>query len=386
MASAIYLDYNSTTPILPEVLEEMMPYLKGNYGNASSRTHKFGWDANDAIKIARGKVAELLNAKPDEITFNSGSTEGINFLIKGAYDENSQKGNHIITVKTEHKAVIDVCDYLVDKGANVTYLDVDESGLINLKELEENINDQTILICVMFANNETGVIQNISEIGEIASKNNILFMTDATQAIGKIPVDVKKYNIDLLTLSAHKIGGPKGVGAVYVKRKYPRIKIAPLLHGGGHEKGLRSGTLNVPGIVGLGKASELAMKTQLDYFNSCIKKRDFLESELLKINGVEINGIHTDRLPNTTNLFIENVDAEALIMKVREKLAIASGSACTSSNVLPSHVIMAMYNNENRAYSSIRISIHSDTNLSDIKNVCEILNNQIISILRLNLT
>lgn len=358
MASAIYLDYNSTTPILPEVLEEMMPYLKGNYGNASSRTHKFGWDANDAIKIARGKVAELLNAKPDEITFNSGSTEGINFLIKGAYDENSQKGNHIITVKSEHKAVIDVCDYLVDKGANVTYLDVDESGLVNLKELEENINDQTILICVMFANNETGVIQNISEIGEIASKNNILFMTDATQAIGKIPVDVKKHNIDLLTLSAHKIGGPKGVGAVYVKRKYPRIKIAPLLHGGGHEKGLRSGTLNVPGIVGLGKASELAMKNQLDYFNSCKQKRDFLESELLKITGVEINGILTDRLPNTTNLFIENVDAEALIIKVREKLAVASGSACTSSDVLPSHVIMAMHKNENRAYSSIRISIH----------------------------
>ena len=202
-------------------------------------------------------------------------------------------------------------------------------------------------------------------------------MTDATQAIGKIPVDVKKYNIDLLTLSAHKIGGPKGVGAVYVKRKYPRIKIAPLLHGGGHEKGLRSGTLNVPGIVGLGKASELAMKNQLDYFNSCKQKRDFLESELLKITGVEINGILTDRLPNTTNLFIENVDAEALIIKVREKLAVASGSACTSSDVLPSHVIMAMHKNENRAYSSIRISIHPSLAKLEIDLLVQILGENI---------
>ena len=361
----IYLDNNSTTQIDKEVFEEMIPYLKEMYGNSASRTHKFGWDANDAVKLARERVSELINAKPDEIIFNSGSTEGINLIIKGIYDQYSETKNHIITVKTEHKAVLDICTYLENKGADVTYLNVNEDGLINLEELKKAITEKTVLISVMYANNETGVIQEIKEIGSIARGNNIFFMTDATQAIGKIPVDVIEDNIDLLTLSAHKIYGPKGVGAVYIKRQFPKIKITPLLHGGGHEKGYRSGTINVPGIVGLGKASEIA-KNNLSEWENILKLRNQLEEKLCKIKGVNLNGEKSNRLPNTINIIIEGVDAEALIIKIRNEFAIASGSACTSAEVLPSHVIMAMYNNKDKAYSSIRISLGKHTTKEEI--------------------
>jgi cysteine desulfurase len=363
----IYLDNNSTTQIDKEVLDEMMPYLKEMYGNAASRTHKFGWEANDAVKLSRERVSSLINAKPDEIIFTSGSTEGINFLIKGVYDQYSEKGNHIITVKTEHKAVLDVCSYLENKGAEITYLNVNEDGLIDLEELIDSITEKTILISIMYANNETGVIQEIKEIGNIARKNNVFFMTDATQAVGKIPVDVVEDNIDLLTLSAHKLHGPKGVGAVYIKRQFPKIKVTPLLHGGGHEKGYRSGTINVPGIVGLGKASEIAKKN-LPKYENILRLRNQLEEELCKVEGVTLNGDKDNRLPNTTNISIDGVDAEALIIKIRNEFAIASGSACTSAEVLPSHVIMAMYNNEDKAYSSIRISIGKDTKESELDN------------------
>ena len=363
----IYLDNNSTTQIDKEVLDEMMPYLKEMYGNAASRTHKFGWEANDAVKLSRERVSSLINAKPDEIIFTSGSTEGINFLIKGVYDQYSEKGNHIITVKTEHKAILDVCTYLENKGAEITYLNVNEDGLIDLEELIDSITEKTILISIMYANNETGVIQEIKEIGNIARKNNVFFMTDATQAVGKIPVDVVEDNIDLLTLSAHKLHGPKGVGAVYIKRQFPKIKVTPLLHGGGHEKGYRSGTINVPGIVGLGKASEIAKKN-LPKYESVLRLRKQLEEELCKVEGVTLNGDKDNRLPNTTNISIDGVDAEALIIKIRNEFAIASGSACTSAEVLPSHVIMAMYNNEDKAYSSIRISIGKDTKESELDN------------------
>ena len=356
----IYLDNNSTTQIDKEVLDEMMPYLKEMYGNAASRTHKFGWEANDAVKLSRERVSSLINAKPDEIIFTSGSTEGINFLIKGVYDQYSEKGNHIITVKTEHKAVLDVCSYLENKGAEITYLNVNEDGLIDLEELIDSITEKTILISIMYANNETGVIQEIKEIGNIARKNNVFFMIDATQAVGKIPVDVVEDNIDLLTLSAHKFYGPKGVGAVYIRRQFPKIKITPLLHGGGHEKGYRSGTINVPGIVGLGKASEIAKKN-LPKYENILRLRNQLEEELCKIEGVTLNGDKDNRLPNTTNISIDGVDAEALIIKIRNDFAIASGSACTSAEVLPSHVIMAMYSDEEKAYSSIRISLGKNT-------------------------
>ena len=375
----IYLDNNSTTQIDKDVLDEMMPYLNDMFGNAASRTHKFGWDANDAVKIARERVSELINAKPDEIIFTSGSTEGINFIIKGIYDQYSEKGNHIITVKTEHKAVLDVCTYLETKGADVTYLNVDEDGLIDLEELKKAITSKTVLISVMYANNETGVIQEIKEIGNIARKNNVFFMTDATQAIGKIPVDVVEDNIDMLTLSAHKLYGPKGVGAVYIKRQFPKIKITPLLHGGGHEKGYRSGTLNVAGIVGIGKAAEISKKKIKD-FDNILQLRNQLEEEIYEIEGVNLNGYKNKRLPNTINISIDGVDAEALIIKMRDKFAIASGSACTSAEVLPSHVIMAMYNNEDKAYSSIRISLGKNTNGVDITNFSRLLKENIVSI------
>lgn len=361
----IYLDNNSTTQIDKEVLDEMMPYLNEMYGNSASRTHKFGWEANDAVKLSRERVSLLINAKPDEIIFTSGSTEGINFLIKGVYDQYSDKGNHIITVKTEHKAILDVCCYLENKGAEITYLNVNEDGLIDLEELRDSITEKTILISIMYANNETGVIQEIKEIGNIARKNDVFFMTDATQAVGKIPVDVVEDNIDLLTLSAHKLHGPKGVGAVYIKRQFPKIKVTPLLHGGGHEKGYRSGTINVPGIVGLGKASEIAKKN-LPKYENVLRLRKQVEEELFKIEGVTLNGDKDNRLPNTTNISIDGVDAEALIIKIRNDFAIASGSACTSAEVLPSHVIMAMYNNKDKAYSSIRISLGENTTKEEI--------------------
>ena len=371
-----YLDNNSTTQIDKKVLEEMMPYLNEVYGNSASRTHKFGWDANDAVKLARERVSELINAKPDEIIFTSGSTEGINLIIKGIYDQYSETDNHIITVKTEHKAVLDVCAYLENKGADVTYLNVDEDGLIDLEELKKAITEKTALISVMYANNETGVIQEIKEIGGIARENNIFFMTDATQAVGKIPVDVVKDNIDLLTLSAHKIYGPKGVGAVYIKRQFPKIKITPLLHGGGHEKGYRSGTINVPGIVGLGKASEIA-KNNLSEWENILKLRNQLEENLCRIEGVNLNGDKSNRLPNTINISIEGVDAEALIIKIRNEFAIASGSACTSAEVLPSHVIMAMYNNKDKAYSSIRISLGKHTTKEEVNKFSNIFSKKV---------
>ena len=378
----LYLDNNSTTKIDKEILDEMLPFLNESYGNSASRTHKFGWDANDAVKLARERVAQLINAKSDEITFNSGSTEGINFIIKGIFEEYTEKGNHIITVNTEHKAVLDVCAFLETKGANVTYLKVNSEGLINLNELQEAITEKTILISVMYANNETGVLQDIKEIGKISRENKILFMTDATQAIGKIPVDVVEDNIDLLTLSAHKLYGPKGVGAVYIKRQFPKIKITPLLHGGGHEKGYRSGTINVPGIVGLGKASEIAHIKVLNYVNiSQLRKK--LEEDLCKIEGVTLNGHKQKRLPNTINISIKGIDAEALIIKIRDKFAIASGSACTSAEVLPSHVIMAMHNNEEIAYSSVRISLGKNSRKKDTEELLKEISIKILDLKKL---
>lgn len=375
----IYLDNNSTTKIEKEVLEEMMPYFNDLFGNSASRTHKFGWDANDAVKLARKRVSELINSKTDEIIFTSGSTEGINFLIKGIYDQYSDKGNHIVTVKTEHKAVLDVCSYLEKKGADITYLNVNQCGLIDLDELKKSITEKTILISIMYANNETGVIQDIHKIGKIARDNNVFFMTDATQAVGKISVNVVEDNIDLLTLSAHKLNGPKGVGAVYIKRQFPKIKITPLFHGGGHEKGYRSGTVNVPGIVGLGKASEIA-KNNLFEYEEILRLRNQLEEELCKIDGVTLIGDKKNRLPNTINISIDGVDAEALIIKIRDEFAISSGSACTSAEVFPSHVIMAMYNDNDKAYSSIRISLGKNTTKEEINKFSIILNEKINSI------
>jgi len=351
----IYFDYAATTPVDKRVLDEMIPYFLEEYGNAHSRTHAYGWSAEDAVKKARKQVGDLLAADAEEIIFTSGATEAINWALKGAVEGYSSKGNHIITQKTEHKAVLDTCAYLESKGTRVTYLDVNEDGLIDLQELEAAIDAECILVAIMYGNNETGVIQPVGEIGKICREKDVLFFCDATQVVGKVVVDVKKEQIDLLACSAHKMFGPKGVGALYVRRKFPRIKVSPLLHGGGHEKGFRSGTLNVPGIVGFGKACELAQNEFLDHYQQVVKERLQFENELLQIEGAYINGKSVARLPHIVSVGFEGIDGEALIMQIRDELAVGIGSACSTNSVDVSHVIREM-KGEERAGESLRIS------------------------------
>lgn len=352
----IYLDYAATTPVDKRVLDEMLPYFMEEYGNAHSRTHTYGWKAEEAVKKARLQVADLIHAEPEEIIFTSGATESINWALKGIFESHSAKGDHIITQKTEHKAVLDTCAYLESKGAKITYLDVDCNGLIDLNDLEAAITDQTILVAIMYGNNETGVIQPVSEIGQICRSKEVLFFCDATQAVGKVAVNVTESQIDLLACSGHKMHGPKGVGALYIRRTFPRIKVTPLLHGGGHEKGFRSGTLNVPCIVGFGKACELAKKEFIETYKKVTLEREKLENELLNIEGAYINGIEAPRLPHVISIGFEGVDGEALIMQIRDKLAVGIGSACSTNNVEVSHVIKAMYDDEEKAEETIRIS------------------------------
>ncbi len=367
MKLPIYLDYNSTTPVDPRVLETMLPYFSEKCGNAASKTHRFGWVAEEAVENAREKVANLLKAEPSEIIFTSGATEAINLSIKGVFEAYHTKGNHIITVSTEHKAVIDCCKKLEKQGAAVTYLPVNREGLIDLKELENVISDKTILISVMFANNEIGVIQPIREIAEIAHKHNLTFLSDATQAAGKIKVDVQEQHIDLMPLSAHKIYGPKGVGALFVRRKNPRVSLVAQMDGGGHEKNLRSGTLNVPGIAGLGKACEIAGK-ELESSSKRIQQlRDRLQSGFQKnIPGIKINGSTTHRLPNTLNVSFKNVESHVLMKKLINEIAMASGSACTSAVPEPSYVLKALGLDNESAYSSIRFSLGKLTTQDEI--------------------
>lgn len=373
----IYLDYAATSPVDPRVLEKMIPWFSKQFGNAASRTHAYGNEAENAVKLARKQVADLIGAKPEEIVFTSGSTEGINLIIKGLFDANQNKGNHIITAQTEHKAVLDTCQFLESKGASLTYLDVDADGLIDLKQLEEAITDQTILVSIMYANNETGVIQQIKEIAHIAHKHNVLFMSDASQAIGKIKVNVVSDSIDLLVLSGHKFYGPKGVGAVFIKQQYPKIKITPLIHGGGHERGYRSGTLNVPCIVGLGHAALLAASEMVSVGERLLKLKNAFESELLKSDGISINGHPSNRLPNISNVVIDGIDAEALIITIRDELAIANGSACTSADILPSHVLKAMQLNDEKVFSSVRFSFGKTFDVNQIKVIIDIIALQI---------
>lgn len=355
----IYLDYNATTPIDPVVLEAMMPWLTEKFGNAASKTHSFGWEAEAAVKIARERIAAQIGAEPEEIIFTSGSTEGINLSLKGVAELYGSKGNHIITCATEHKAVLDTCKYLEKKGIEVTYLAVDSQGLVSAEELRAMIKPETILVSIMIANNETGTIQNIEELSAIAKESGAIFMTDATQAIGKIPVSVD--GIDLLCLSGHKIYGPKGVGALYIRKKSPRVALSPLMHGGGHERGFRSGTLNVPGIVGLGKAMELCSNGMQEVASL----RDKLEEGLLQLGNVKVNGHVANRLPNTSNVCIEGIDADALIMAAKG-VAVSTGSACTSAVMEPSHVLAAMGLSDEAAYSSIRISLGKPTTEDEV--------------------
>lgn len=353
----VYLDNNATTPCDPRVVETMIPYFTENYGNAASRSHQFGWIAEEAVDYAREQVARLIGAEPKEIIFTSGATEGANLAIKGVFETYATKGNHIITCNIEHKAVLDTCKHLEKQGGEVTYLQAKENGRIDLAELEAAVKPNTILISIMYANNEVGTIQPISEISAIARKHGVMFFTDATQAVGKIPVDVIKDGIDLLTFTAHKIYGPKGVGALYVRRKNPRVKITAQMDGGGHERGMRSGTLNVPGIVGFGKACELCMNEMEPEAQRVSLLRDKLESSLLKLEETYVNGSTEHRLPHVSNLSFKYVEGEGLMMGFNKNIAVSSGSACTSASIEPSYVLKALGLGDDLAHSSLRFGL-----------------------------
>ena len=353
----VYLDNNATTPCDPRVVEAMLPYFTETFGNAASRNHPFGWAAEEAVDNAREQVAKLIGAETKEIVFTSGATEADNLGLKGVFEAYAAKGDHIITVATEHKAVLDTCKHLEKQGATVTYLKVNHDGLIDLKELEAAITPRTILVCVMYANNETGVIHPIREISAITRSHGVLLMTDASQAIGKIPVDVNKDGIDLLAFSAHKMYGPKGVGALYVRRKNPRVKVAPQMDGGGHERGVRSGTLNVPGIVGFGKACEIARLEMPEESKRLALLRDKLEKALLEMEQVYLNGAPGQRLPHVTNVSFKYVEGESLLMGFNKSIAVSSGSACTSASMEPSYVLRAMGVGDDLAHSSLRFGL-----------------------------
>lgn len=353
----IYLDNNATTPVDPRVLEAMIPFFTQNFGNAASRNHAFGWHAEEAVDYAREQVGKLIGASEKEIIFTSGATESNNLAIKGVFEMYREKGNHIITAVTEHKAVLDTCKHLEKAGAEVTYLNVREDGLIDLAELEKAIKDTTILVSIMYANNEIGVVQPMREISKLTRSKGILLHTDATQAVGKIPVDVNADGIDLLSFTAHKMYGPKGVGALYVRRKNPRVKVTAQMDGGGHERGMRSGTLNVPGIVGFGKAAELAIAEMASDAERIGKLRDKLETELLKIEESYLNGNKEHRLPHTSNISFKYVEGEGLMMGVKD-IAVSSGSACTSASLEPSYVLKSLGLDDELAHSSLRFGLN----------------------------
>ena len=353
----IYLDNNATTPMDPRVLETMLPYFTDNFGNAASRNHPFGWAAEEAVDYAREQVANLIGADPKEIIFTSGATEADNLGIKGVFEMYASKGNHIITCTTEHKAVLDTCKHLEKLGAQVTYLEVLPDGMIDLAALENAITDKTILIAIMYGNNEIGVVQPVKEISAIARKHNVLFFTDGTQAVGKIPVDVIADGIDLMAFTAHKMYGPKGIGALYVRRKNPRVKVTAQMDGGGHERSMRSGTLNVPGIVGFGKAAEIC-KNEMAAESARLRiLRDKLENGLLQLEESYLNGHKENRLPHTTNISFKYVEGEGLLMGFNKNIALSSGSACTSASLEPSYVLKALGLGDDLAHSSLRFGL-----------------------------
>lgn len=353
----IYLDNNATTPMDPRVLEAMTPYFLDHFGNAASRNHPFGWAAEEAVDYAREQVARLIGADPKEIIFTSGATEADNLAIKGVFEMYASKGNHIITATTEHKAVLDTCKHLEKLGAEVTYLNVQPDGLVDLKELEAAIKPTTILIAIMYANNEIGTVMPIKEISAIARKHGVLVFTDGTQAVGKIPVDVNKDGIDLMAFTGHKMYGPKGVGALYVRRKNPRVKVTAQMDGGGHERGMRSGTLNVPGIVGFGKACELCQLEMAADTERISKLRDKLETALLQLEEAYVNGSTQHRLPHVSNISFKHVEGEGLLMGFNKNIALSSGSACTSASLEPSYVLKALGLGDDLAHSSLRFGL-----------------------------
>lgn len=368
MSFPVFLDFNSTTPVDPRVLETMLPYFSQHFGNAASRTHAYGWVAAQAVDDARLQVAEFLNCEAQEIIFTSGATESINLAIKGVFEAYTSKGKHIIATRTEHKAVLDTCSALEEKGAEISFLEVDREGLVDPDELKKIIRPDTILVAVMLANNETGVIQPVQMLSEIAHANGSIFFSDTTQAAGKIMLDVQELGIDLCCVSAHKIYGPKGAGALFVRRKNPRVSLIPQMDGGGHERGLRSGTLNVAGIAGLGKAVAIAAAERWDEMQKLSIWRTKMEQKIQEAGDVFINGTIRDRLPNTTSLSIAGIKADKLITRL-SGFAISTGSACSSAIPEPSHVLRAMGISEELAYGSIRISLGRTTTEAETKAV-----------------
>lgn len=370
----IYLDYNATTPVDERVLAEMLPFFTEHFGNASSKTHAFGWYAEGAIEKARQQVADFIGAESSEIVFTSGSTEAINMALKGVFEAYQTKGNHIITCKTEHKAVLDTCAYLEEKGASITYLNVDREGRIDLDELKENFTDKTILVAIMAANNETGVLQDLEKIAEITRQHEAIFFSDTTQMAGKLPIDVNEMGLDMCCISAHKLYGPKGVGALYVRRKNPRVNLIPLFHGGGHENQKRSGTLNVTGIVGLGKACEIAKAEFWDDNMNISKVRGYIEHQLLEIEDLRINGSTRYRLYNTSNLYFPKLkDGSTVFSHIKNNYAVSLGSACTSANAEPSHVLMAMGLEKEESENCIRFSFGKKSQKEDIEKLAELI-------------
>jgi cysteine desulfurase len=367
----IYMDYAATCPVDERVVQAMLPYFTTHFGNAASRTHKFGWVAEEAVEKARKQIAAVINADAKEITFTSGATEANNLAIKGAAEFLQSQGNHIITCVTEHKAVIDTCKHLERHGCEVTWLPVDREGLIDLDELERAFRPETILVSIMAANNETGVLQDIAAIGRMCHKRKVLFHTDAVQAFGKVPIDVEAMSIDLLSISAHKIYGPKGIGALYVRRRRPRVRIAPQLHGGGHERGNRSGTLAVPLIVGLGEAAEIAARDLPEESRRILALREHMRERLLReVPNSVVNGTLEHHLPGTLNISFAYVEGESLLMGLKE-VAVSSGSACTSASLEPSYVLRAMGLDDELAHSSLRITIGRFTTLEEVDYVVD---------------
>ncbi|MBK9331873.1 MAG: IscS subfamily cysteine desulfurase [Ignavibacteria bacterium] len=370
MKFPVYMDYNATTPVDPEVLNEMLPYFCEQFGNASSANHKFGWTAEEAVSRARKQTADLINASPREIVFTAGSTEANNISLKGVAELYSESGNHIITCTSEHKAILETCEYLASRGFEITYLDVDGDGMIDTEELKKSITDRTILVSIMAANNEIGTLQPVEEIGKICRERKVLFHTDATQAVGKIPVDVEKMNIDLMSISAHKFYGPKGVGALYVRSKNPRVNFTKQMHGGSQEKGMRGGTLNVPGIVGMGKACEISKRVLEKEIEKHTAYRERVINELLKIDDVYLNGHRTERITNNINISIGKINIESLLGDLKD-IALSTGSACTSASAAPSHVLSAIGREDDLARCSLRISFGRFTTDEEINYLLE---------------
>jgi len=375
MKLPIYMDYHATTPVDPRVLESMLPFFAQHFGNPASRNHAFGWEAEEAVDTARKQVADLIGANSKEVIFTSGATEANNLAIKGAAEMYREKGSHIITCVTEHKAVIDTCKKLEKQGARVTYLPVQKDGRIDLDDLRSAITDKTILITIMTANNEIGVLQPVDEIGAIAKEKGILFHTDAVQAVGKVPFDVNRTKADLVSLSAHKMYGPKGVGALYVRRRNPRVLLAEQISGGGHERGMRSGTLNVPGIVGLGRAAELCRLEMAGDTARLSALRDRLNVQLHQsLDEIYINGSMEHRLPHNLNISFAYVEGESLLMGIND-VAVSSGSACTSASLEPSYVLKALGAGDDLAHSSIRFGLGRWTTEEEVDYVVEKLTN-----------